>query len=204
MAKLTTKLIAEASLPTKFGKFKVYAFADEAGSGHLAVVKGELKGKLAVPVRVHSECLTGDVFGSLRCDCRGQLEKALEHIGKSECGALVYLRQEGRGIGLLNKIRAYTLQENGYDTVDANIALGFKEDMRGYRTAAEILKILGVKSVVLLTNNPHKLEELALYGIEIAGRMPITTKPTAYNKRYLSTKKKRMGHMLEEEKRGKQ
>lgn len=190
------RLAATASLPSRHGDFRVVAFEALDGQDYGAVIKGEVDGAEAVPVRVHSECFTGDIMGSLRCDCRDQLEAALDYIGEAERGIVVYLRQEGRGIGLANKIRAYALQDNGLDTVEANLALGFHDDERDYRIAAEILKELGVRSVRLLTNNPKKLKGVELNGVPVVGRIEIKTPPNPYNISYLETKKRKSGHLL--------
>ena len=186
---------ASASLPTRFGNFQAFAFSDNEKE-HLALVKGDVKGKENVLVRVHSQCTTGDVFASLKCDCREQLEKALRKIAKAENGALVYLDQEGRGIGLANKIKAYDLQDKGQDTVEANISLGFPPDARNYKAAGKILRALGIKSVLLLTNNPEKRAGLGLNGIKITKCIPLLTKPNKFNRAYLSAKKKKLGHIL--------
>lgn len=186
--------VASARLPTKFGLFQVVAFTHGDDKEHAALVKGNVRGKTGVLVRVHSECLTGDAFGSEKCDCRAQLETAEKRIAKSKAGVLVYLRQEGRGIGLVNKIRAYELQDRGLDTVEANRALGFDDDLRVYNTAARMLKILGVKSIDLLTNNPAKVRELENAGIVVRRRVPLITPPTKYNRRYIEVKKEKMGH----------
>ena len=186
------------NLPTDYGTFKAISFLDkERNEEHLAIIKGDIE-KEDVLCRIHSECLTGDVFGSRRCDCGTQLHKALEKIDKNGSGVLVYLRQEGRGIGLYNKIKAYKLQEEGYDTVDANIELGFPADMRDYRIAAEILKELKVKSLRLLTNNPDKIEQIEKYDIKVTKRVPIEIHSNETDKVYLKTKADRMGHKLEE------
>lgn len=186
------------NLPTDYGIFKAISFLDkERNEEHLAIIKGDIE-KEDVLCRIHSECLTGDVFGSRRCDCGSQLHKALEKIDKNGSGVLVYLRQEGRGIGLYNKIKAYKLQEEGYDTVDANIELGFPADMRDYRIAAEILKELKVKSLRLLTNNPDKIEQIEKYDIKVTKRVPIEIHSNETDKVYLKTKADRMGHKLEE------
>ena len=185
---------SNAKLPTRLGAFRVYAFVDRDGKEHAALVKGNVKGKVRVPVRIHSSCLTGDVFGSLKCDCRAQLEAAIRYMARRPFGAVVYLNQEGRGIGLYNKIRAYALQEQGYDTAEANEKLGFSRDGRDFGPAAKILKFLGVKSVLLLTNNPRKMHGICMHGIRVAGRIPLHTKPTKYNRRYLAAKIVKLGH----------
>lgn len=186
------------NLPSDYGNFKAYGFLDrKTGKEHIALTKGNIK-KEGVLTRIHSECLTGDVLGSRRCDCGSQLHKALENIEKNGEGVLLYLRQEGRGIGLFNKLKAYELQENGYDTVDANLELGFPEDMRDYKIASEILERLGVKSVNLMTNNPDKINQLEKYGINVAKRCPIEIKSNDTDRKYLEIKATRMGHELEE------
>ena len=187
----------EANLPTKYGNFKVICYEDSYKAQHLALVKGEVKGKKNVYTRVHSECLTGDALGSLRCDCGPQLEKALEIIGKKG-GVLLYMAQEGRGVGLMNKIAAYHFQDHGMDTVQANLKLGLKADARDYTIGAQILADLGLSTIRLLTNNPRKIEGLGKYGLEIAERVPIVIKPNKINKRYLKTKREKLGHYLEE------
>lgn len=189
--------IAEADLPTRHGSFRVIAFRSLVdGREHLAVVKGEVAGKEDVLVRMHSECLTGDVFGSQRCDCGEQLDLALARIAAEGQGAVVYLRQEGRGIGLGNKIRAYSLQDSGQDTVQANESLGFKPDLRDYGIGAQILLDLGLHKIRILTNNPRKIVGLDGYALEITGREPLQVEPGEHNERYLETKRTRLGHFL--------
>jgi GTP cyclohydrolase II len=195
---ICVKIAAIADLPSRFGEFHVVAFSNNRdGKEHAAFVRGDVISGENVPVRMHSECLTGDAIGSLRCDCRDQLETALRAIGQMENGILLYLRQEGRGIGLTNKIRAYGLQDHGYDTVEANIALGFRDDERDYSIAAHMLDSLKVRSIQLMTNNPRKLDGLAAYGIQIKGRVPLIIPPNPYNHFYLETKEKKSGHMLD-------
>lgn len=190
-------IAAETKLPTKFGEFRIIVFKNEVDhKEHLMIVKGDVRGKSDVLMRIHSECLTGDVFGSHRCDCGEQLENALRSIEEQGEGIVIYMRQEGRGIGLTNKIKAYTLQDQGYDTVEANVKLGFPPDMREYSLAAQMLRELDVKSVKLLTNNPEKKEDLERWGITVSKRVPIVIKANSINAKYLNTKKEKMRHML--------
>jgi GTP cyclohydrolase II len=191
------RFAAEARLPSRYGDFRVLAFEGlDDGEDYGVVVRGEIAGHEAVPVRLHSECFTGDVMGSLKCDCRDQLEAALTYIGQSERGAVLYLPQEGRGIGLANKIRAYALQDRGLDTVEANLALGFPDDLRRYDAAAEILRQLQVGSIALLTNNPNKVAGVARAGIRVAAQLPLRTAPNEHNSFYLDTKRAKSGHAL--------
>jgi 3,4-dihydroxy 2-butanone 4-phosphate synthase/GTP cyclohydrolase II len=191
--------IAVAKLPTKIGLFDIHAYKSLVdGKEHIALVKGEVAGQPNVIVRVHSECLTGDVLSSLRCDCGPQLLEALKRIEEEGRGVLLYIRQEGRGIGLSNKIKAYHLQDNGLDTVEANRHLGFKEDLRDYGIGAQILKDLGLTTMRLLTNNPKKVWGLEGYGLEIVEQIPIAIKPNPYNYDYLKAKKEKLGHKLDE------
>lgn len=198
--RMREKLVAkeqEVSLPTQFGEFKLHLYRSLVdGQHHAALVMGDVRGKENVLVRVHSECLTGDVFGSLRCDCGPQLQDALKRIAQEGEGVLVYMRQEGRGIGFANKIHAYALQEKGLDTVEANEKLGFKPDLREYGLGAQILVDLGLHSIRLLTNNPKKVVGLEGFNLQIVEQVPIRATPTPHNARYLETKKSKMGHAL--------
>jgi 3,4-dihydroxy 2-butanone 4-phosphate synthase/GTP cyclohydrolase II len=189
---------AECDLPSAYGTFKLYAYRNVLDGGeHIAVVKGDVDGQSDVMIRVHSECLTGDVFASLRCDCGPQLEAAMALLAKEERGVLVYLRQEGRGIGLVNKIKSYALQESGQDTVQANESLGFKPDLRDYGVGAQILSDLGLTSVRIITNNPRKIVGLEGYGLEVTSRVSMPPSCNSHNMNYLYTKKEKMGHWLE-------
>lgn len=191
-------LSVHAGLPTRYGSFRIHAFQCPAsGEDHVALVKGSIAARENVLVRLHSECLTGDVFGSKRCDCGAQLDAALRKIGRAPRGVLLYLAQEGRGIGIANKIAAYHLQDHGVDTVDANRMLGFPADLRSYKCAACILRVLGVKSVRLMTNNPAKIEELESNGVRVTSRIPLEMPATATNLRYLRTKRDRLRHLLQ-------
>jgi GTP cyclohydrolase II len=195
---LEVQVAGTAALPSRFGEFRVVVFSNNRdGKEHLAMVHNEVFGAHDVVTRVHSECLTGDVLGSLRCDCRDQLERSLRHIGTMPRGIVLYMRQEGRGIGLTNKIRAYSLQERGLDTVDANRALGFEDDLRQYGVAAAMLRTLGVRSIRLLTNNPDKVQQLEREGIVVRERIPLAIEPNAHNRDYLATKARRSGHILD-------
>lgn len=195
-----SRLVVEARtpLPTRHGTFDVYVFryADDPEKEHLAIVSGEVRDKHEVPIRVHSECLTSEVLGSLKCDCREQLEFALEAIASRGVGVVLYLRQEGRGIGLINKVRAYALQSQGVDTVDANRQLGLPDDTRTYDSAAAMLEYLGVKSVRLMTNNPEKVTALRSLGVNVKDRIPVLIKPNPHSRGYLETKRVRMNHNL--------
>ncbi len=189
--------VAEAKLPTPYGNFTVIAYKSQTDPAeHLAMVMGDVATEDPVLVRVHSQCLTGDVFHSLRCDCGEQIQIAMQNIEREGRGVILYMRQEGRGIGIHNKIKAYALQDEGLDTVEANLSLGFKADQRDYGVGAQILADLGIRNMRLMTNNPKKMSGLASYGLTITEQLPITTKPNQYNRRYLQTKQKKMGHLL--------
>ena len=196
---LTVHVTAKAKLPTKHGEFDIYAFETAEGRrlDDVAVVRGDVAGHAEVPVRMHSECLTGDVLGSNRCDCGEQLHVALRRFARSERSILLYLRQEGRGIGIANKVRAYALQDEGFDTVDANRHLGFDDDLRRYDVAAAMIAALEVESIELHTNNPKKVDGLREAGIEVARRVPLQVAPREQNRFYLTTKRNRSGHLLD-------
>ncbi len=189
---------ARARLPSRHGDFEIVSFVDDTGRtlDDVAIVRGDVRGRDDVPTRVHSECLTGDVFGSLRCDCRDQLELALARIQTGGLGVILYLRQEGRGIGIAQKVRAYHLQEQGLDTVEANLHMGFDDDLRDYSAAAAMLRALGVRSVVLHTNNLRKLAGLQSGGVQVARREPLIAEAREQNRRYLETKRDKSGHLL--------
>lgn len=191
----TLERVGEAQLPTKHGLFTIFAYIGEGVGEHVALVFGDPRSRRKVPVRMHSSCVTGDVFGSLRCDCGQQLELAIQHVTSSGAGAILYLDQEGRGIGLANKIRAYQCQDTGFDTVDANTTLGFEADQRDYAPAALILRDLGITDIELLTNNPHKAASLRENGITVE-RVPLAVAPNPHNHGYLKTKARRLGHQL--------
>lgn len=194
---LSVEVVAEAKLPTRHGHFRIVAFRNNKDRmDHVALIQGDVEGVENIPTRLHSECLTGDVFGSLRCDCRQQLEVALEQLGQLECGLILYMRQEGRGIGLANKIAAYALQDTGLDTVEANHHLGFDDDLREYDVAAKMFNLLGVESINLMTNNPKKINGLEANGVTVCSRTPILVPANPHNQRYLSTKKQKSGHLL--------
>jgi GTP cyclohydrolase II len=193
-----TRRVAQAHLPTRYGAFEMFVYNTADHKEHVALTLGAIDTGGPVLVRAHSECLTGDVFGSSRCDCGEQLEDSLRFLQENERGVLLYLRQEGRGIGLTKKISAYALQEQGLDTVEANHALGLPEDMRDYRVAAEMLLDLGVRRARLLTNNPAKIEGLQRYGVEVVERVPLRISPNPSNLGYLRTKREKMGHLFPE------
>jgi GTP cyclohydrolase II len=191
------KAVAQAELPSRFGRFRIFGFTGNAPQEEaVALVRGKLNGKTAPLVRVHSQCLTGDVLASLRCDCRAQLELSLKKIGQAPAGILLYLPQEGRGIGLMNKLRAYELQDGGMDTVEANETLGFAADARDYDFSAQILKQLGATKIRLLSNNPEKVRQLESAGIRVVERVPCQPRISKTSRAYLQTKKKKMGHLL--------
>jgi GTP cyclohydrolase II len=192
------RVVGVADLPTRFGQFRIVAFENNRdGKEHVAIVHGDVLDAEDVPTRLHSECLTGDAIGSLRCDCRDQLETALRVLARMERGLLFYLRQEGRGIGLINKVRAYALQDQGLDTVDANLALGFRDDERDYAIAAHMIESLDVLSVRLMTNNPKKIAQLQQFGVKVSGRIPHVIPPNEHNRFYLETKAVRSGHWID-------
>jgi GTP cyclohydrolase II len=196
--RVCVRIVGFADLPTRFGSFQVIGFWNNRDSKeHVALIHGAVVGHEDVPTRLHSECLTGDALGSLRCDCRDQLEVALTVLGRMERGCLLYLRQEGRGIGLVNKIRAYALQDAGLDTVEANLVLGFRDDERDYSIAAHMLQTLSVRSVQLMTNNPKKIRQLEQHGLRVSGRVPHVIPPNDYNRFYLETKVNRSGHCMD-------
>lgn len=196
-------LAGVAELPSRFGEFQIAGFHQNIDDKeHAAFIRGDICHAEDVPVRMHSECLTGDAAGSLRCDCRDQLEAAMVSIGKMDCGILLYLRQEGRGIGLTNKVRAYQLQDQGMDTVEANLALGFPDDTRDYSIAAHMLQSLNVKSVQLMTNNPKKIAGLEAYGVNVSARIPHVMEPTEHNVDYLATKAAKSGHLISLDEQG--
>jgi GTP cyclohydrolase II len=193
-----TRLVAQAELPTRYGRFRIYGFEGDGPQDEaVALVRGQINGRAAPLVRVHSQCLTGDVLTSLRCDCRAQLELSLTKIGKAPSGILLYLPQEGRGIGLMNKLRAYELQDGGMDTVEANVSLGFAADAREYEFPAKILKKLGATKIRLLSNNPDKVKQLESAGVKVVERVPCQPRISKTSRGYLQTKKSKMGHLLE-------
>ena len=192
------QIVARAALPTRYGRFTIFGFSGNGAQEEaVALVRGKLNGKTAPLVRVHSQCLTGDVLTSLRCDCRAQLELSLKKIGQASSGVLLYLPQEGRGIGLMNKLRAYELQDQGMDTVEANEKLGFAADARDYDFSAQVLKKLGATKIRLLSNNPEKVRQLERAGIEVVERVPCQPRVSKISRAYLKTKKRKMGHLLE-------
>jgi GTP cyclohydrolase II len=191
------KLEAQTYLPTRHGIFKMMGFLSERdGKVYIVMIHGDISGKEDCPVRIHSECHTGEVWGSLRCDCHQQLEASIKYITSKPYGMIIYCKQEGRGIGLLNKLKAYQLQDEGLDTVDANLHLGFPPDMRDYTAVTGIIKYLGIKSVALLTNNPDKIKAFNLKGIPVTRRIPLIIAPNKYNEGYLKTKKEKLNHLL--------
>ena len=196
--KPTVRAYSEADVPTEYGTFRVIVYRElDSDAEHCAFVRGEVRGASNVLARVHSECFTGEVLHSLKCDCREQLDQALQRIADADRGIVIYLRQEGRGIGLGNKIRAYALQQQGADTVDANVKLGFPADSRRYHVAAEILDQLGIASIALMTNNPEKVKALQNDGVAVALRVPMIINANDHNRDYLRTKNRRMGHLIE-------
>jgi len=196
--KAAARLIARAELPTRYGRFRIFGFEGNGPQEEaVALVRGNIRGRVAPLVRVHSQCLTGDVLTSQRCDCRAQLELSLKKIAEAPAGILLYLPQEGRGIGLMNKLRAYELQDRGMDTVEANISLGFAADAREYDFPAKILKQLGAKKIRLLSNNPDKVQQLESAGVQVVERIPCQPRISKISRRYLQTKKSKMGHLLQ-------
>jgi GTP cyclohydrolase II len=192
------RIVAHAALPTRYGRFTIYGFKGRSPQEEaVALVRGKVNGRTAPLVRVHSQCLTGDVLASLRCDCRAQLELSLRKIGRASSGILLYLPQEGRGIGLMNKLRAYELQDGGMDTVEANETLGFAADVRDYEFSAQILRKLGAKKIRLLSNNPEKVRQLGNFGVHVVERVPCQPRVSKISRAYLKTKKRKMGHLLE-------
>jgi GTP cyclohydrolase II len=197
-AHVCVRAVAVADLPTRFGDFQVVAFVNNKDEKeHIALIHGDVCGEENIPVRLHSECLTGDAIGSLRCDCRDQLIRSLQQISALKSGIVLYLRQEGRGIGLVNKMKAYQLQDFGMDTVEANLALGFRDDERDYAIAAHMLRSLEVQTIKLITNNPKKITGLQKHGTTVCGRIPILIEPNEYNEEYLRTKMDKSGHFLQ-------
>jgi GTP cyclohydrolase II len=196
-AETCVKVLAIAKLPTRFGDYQVAAFRNDFdGKEHAAFIHGNVVDEEEVPVRLHSECLTGDAIGSLRCDCRDQLLESLERIGKMDRGVVLYLRQEGRGIGFVNKVRAYQLQDSGYDTVQANELLGFRADERDYAIAAHMLGSMRIRSIRIMTNNPLKMKDLEEHGVRIVGRIPVIVPVNDHDRAYLQTKQAKLGHLL--------
>lgn len=196
--KFRLKKVARASLPTRFGEFEIFGFEEEAdGEQVMALVKGDFAGESVPLVRIHSQCFTGDTLHSLRCDCGEQLEKALEKMAAAPCGLLIYQMQEGRGIGLLNKLHAYELQDRGVDTVEANVQLGFRADQRSYAFCAHVLRYFTVSAVRLMSNNPAKIQGLEAEGIEVVERIPLVVRGSRLAEKYLKTKKEKLGHLLD-------